>query len=166
MNILVVCHGNVCRSPLAEVALIRALPTYVTVTSAGFVGPGRLAAKKVREYATSHNYDLSQHRSKIATLRDLHENDLILYMDEKNLNHLNLLSIPAVSEKAISLGTLVGLQKIQDPAFIPRGEKLDEILGTIVQACKNLAAYIRARKDPRLSARVSRYPINSQRYVR
>src|SRR5256885_4021784 len=39
-NILVVCHGNVCRSPFAERVLQDALPD-VHVSSAGFLGPNR-----------------------------------------------------------------------------------------------------------------------------
>lgn len=150
MNILVVCHGNVCRSPLAEVVLRKNLPK-TAIVSAGFAGPNRPAAKKVREYAMRHDYDLSQHRSKVVTQEQLQKSDLILYMDNRNLEGLRQMSCDI--RKTMSLGSLVDVDRIQDPAYIPRGKKLDNILGTIEQACKNLAAFI-TKKDPRFSTRV------------
>ena len=41
-HVLMVCYGNICRSPYAEYALSRALRgTKTVVDSAGFFGPGR-----------------------------------------------------------------------------------------------------------------------------
>src|SRR5438046_10580226 len=41
-SVLVICHGNICRSPFAAALLARELaPHGIPVTSAGFVGAGR-----------------------------------------------------------------------------------------------------------------------------
>ena len=44
-SMLVICHGNICRSPFAAAVLrARLAGTGVCVESAGFFGPGRLLA--------------------------------------------------------------------------------------------------------------------------
>ena len=43
-SVLVICHGNICRSPFAAALLSRELAPYgVPVASAGFIGAGRPA---------------------------------------------------------------------------------------------------------------------------
>lgn len=80
---LVVCHGNICRSPYAAEAL-RGLfrdTGGVQVDSAGFVGPGRPSPPDAIASAHDRGVDLSHHRSKLLQPRDVGSADLILVMD-------------------------------------------------------------------------------------
>src|SRR5437879_8343582 len=61
---LVICHGNICRSPFAAALLARELAPYgIPVVSAGFIGAGRPAPPEALAAAAAHDVDLSCHRS-------------------------------------------------------------------------------------------------------
>ena len=83
-TILVVCHGNICRSPFAAGLLARALgPAGVLVQSAGFVGPGRLAPAEGCIAAARQGIDLSEHRSQLLTPVLAAESEIIIVMDAR-----------------------------------------------------------------------------------
>jgi protein-tyrosine phosphatase len=68
-RVLILCYGNICRSPYAE-ARLRALLARrrhegVFVESAGFFGPGRLANEMAQHVAQARLLDLSSHRSRV-----------------------------------------------------------------------------------------------------
>lgn len=82
--ILVVCHGNICRSPLAAGLLARALgPAGVLVASAGFVSPGRPVPAEGRIAAARRGVDLSAHRSQLLTPMLAGEARIIIVMDAR-----------------------------------------------------------------------------------
>lgn len=67
-RVLILCHGNICRSPYAEARLRvlldeRGLPGTV-VESAGFIGPGRPANDSAQRAARARNVDLAGHQSR------------------------------------------------------------------------------------------------------
>ena len=84
-TVLIVCHGNICRSPYAAAALVRTLPDAVRhsvrVESAGFVGAGRGAPADAITVAARHGLDLSRHRSAPLTHVGVRAADLIMVMD-------------------------------------------------------------------------------------
>lgn len=80
-SVLVVCHGNICRSPYAAALLRRSLPSQIRVGSAGFVGPGRSCPVVAVEVAAARGLDLSGHRSQVLTPPEVFAADLILVMD-------------------------------------------------------------------------------------
>ena len=86
-RILVLCHGNICRSPYAEHALARALPGAATtafpVDSAGFIGPDRSSPPQALEAAQRVGIDLSQHRSKLFTTELVQESSLVVVMSSQ-----------------------------------------------------------------------------------
>jgi len=80
-RILVVCTGNICRSPVAESLLKSRLPEK-TVTSAGtmaMVGSG--ADPSAIAVGMSAGLDLSTHRATQLTQSMLQEADLVLTLD-------------------------------------------------------------------------------------
>jgi protein-tyrosine phosphatase len=82
-RILVVCIGNICRSPMAEGLLKRALP-HVQTTSAGLgalVGQG--ADPTAVRVMADVGVDITAHRARMITDSIAREADLILVMDEQ-----------------------------------------------------------------------------------
>ena len=81
-SILVICHGNICRSPFAAAVLAyRVKPRGIRVLSAGLVGPGRQATSTARAAARSRGIDMSEHRSQLVTPSLLAQVDLVVVMD-------------------------------------------------------------------------------------
>lgn len=86
-SILMVCTGNICRSPTAEAALSRALRAEgghtILVDSAGITGShiGEPADRRSQMHALQRGIDLSSHRARGVNPRDFKQFDLILSMD-------------------------------------------------------------------------------------
>ncbi len=89
MKILMVCLGNICRSPLAEGILkekIKARGLDWQVDSAGTGGwhAGELPDHRSIKTARRHGIDLTDQRARKLRPDDLKNFDLILAMDESN----------------------------------------------------------------------------------
>jgi protein-tyrosine phosphatase len=80
-RILMVCTGNVCRSPAAQVLMSRELPG-CTIESAGIAAIGGAAIDPVMsELLTARGFDLSAHRSRRIDDLACRRADLILVME-------------------------------------------------------------------------------------
>lgn len=87
-NILILCTGNICRSPIAEAVLRERLSApQVTIASAGtsaLVGePADLLAIEV---AARYGFDLAAHRARQALPQMLIASDLVLVMTHAHLD--------------------------------------------------------------------------------
>ena len=92
-KILMVCLGNICRSPLAEGILKSKLSDNFIVDSAGTAGyhVGELPDKRSIEVAEKYGIDITNQRSRKFVKSDFKEFDLIYAMDGSNYH--NILSI-------------------------------------------------------------------------
>jgi len=86
-HILVVCVGNICRSPMGEGLLIQALKLAgmdaVQVRSAGLNAlVGHQADRVVNRLMLEHGIDVSAHRGRQLSLDMLRWADLVLVMEE------------------------------------------------------------------------------------
>lgn len=83
-RVLVLCHGNICRSPFAAALLERGMrergANGVEVLSAGFVGPDRPAPVNARVVAAEYGLDISSHVSRLVTGHSMQRADLIVVM--------------------------------------------------------------------------------------
>ncbi len=80
-SILVICLGNICRSPMAAVLLHRALPGY-EVTSAGLAPPiGAAADPRAVRLLAQEGCDLAGHRARAVEGALVDSADLVLVMD-------------------------------------------------------------------------------------
>lgn len=116
-KILVVCVGNICRSPLGECLLKQALPEK-SVSSAGIaslksklVGAG--ADSTMVEVSIANGIDLSAHQSKQLTAELCQEADLILVMEKKHIDMVADIS-PASRGKVMLYGHWIQ-KEIPDP---------------------------------------------------
>jgi low molecular weight protein-tyrosine phosphatase len=81
-TLLVICHGNICRSPFAAGFLRRTLaPVGIAVHSAGFIGFNRPAPPEALAAAERHGLSLSDHRSRPVTADLARNADLIIVME-------------------------------------------------------------------------------------
>jgi protein-tyrosine phosphatase len=125
MKILIVCLGNICRSPTAE-GVVRAIaarefPTLeVEVDSAGTADyhVGEPPDRRSIAAARRHGYDIAHLRARQVTLQDFDEFDYVLAMDTANLTVLERLQ-PADSraEAAMFLehAAFGGMRDVPDP---------------------------------------------------
>jgi protein-tyrosine phosphatase len=113
-SILVVCTGNVCRSPVAEGFLRARLgsrfgPTAPDVASAGVAGwDGDRAHPTSVETAAERGIDIGGHRARTVSTEALEEADLILAMDRGHRKAVGRTARSA-RERAFTLKELVRL---------------------------------------------------------
>ncbi len=117
-TILVVCVGNICRSPTAEYLLkqrFNALGKNINVQSAGLGAlVGKPAAPSAVELAAKHGIDLSPHIARQLTAEMIHEHDLILVMEENHIKGCESIT-PAARGKTHLLGRWNNGIEIPDP---------------------------------------------------
>ena len=90
-KILMVCLGNICRSPLAEGILKSKLNSDLfKIDSAGTAGyhVGELPDKRSIEVARKYRIDITNQRSRKFIKSDFEEFDLIFAMDKNNYNDI------------------------------------------------------------------------------
>ncbi|WP_418286670.1 low molecular weight phosphotyrosine protein phosphatase [Halorubrum sp. DTA46] len=92
-NILCLCYGNICRSPLAERYLRNGLAERgidgISVDSAGLrTTAGRKSPSEAVQVADEWRVDLSDHRSKPVTADLIEASDVVFVMDLLNYHHL------------------------------------------------------------------------------
>lgn len=90
-KILMVCLGNICRSPLAEGILKSKVPDLDVILDSAGTGAwhaGELPDKRSIEVAKKYNIDLAGQRARQITKDDLSSFDIIYVMDQSNYNNV------------------------------------------------------------------------------
>lgn len=93
MRVLVVCDGNICRSPMVA-AYLRARAAHaglahVVIDSAGLLGiDGAPAAPHAIAVGRENGFDLTRHRSRGLTAADVRAADVVVVMTLTHLDQL------------------------------------------------------------------------------
>ncbi|KUJ56672.1 low molecular weight protein-tyrosine-phosphatase [Chryseobacterium aquaticum] len=105
MKILMVCLGNICRSPLAEGILKSKLSDNFFVDSAGTISmhEGENPDKRAVKTAANHGIDISKQKSRPIRLSDLENFDKIYCMDLKNFEDVISMTKNEEQRKKVSL---------------------------------------------------------------
>jgi protein-tyrosine phosphatase len=131
MKILVVCIGNVNRSPLAAAILRRDLPKSTVDSCALSFGVNRPASPAAREYARTIGLDLSTHRSRQISPADKY--DLALVMNKQQREKVAAMC-PGIKTVALLGEQLQGEKGLPDPGFLSGQAKLDALALTATAA--------------------------------
>lgn len=96
LRVLMVCTGNICRSPTAEAVLRHkleraGLDRLVEVDSAGIVDfhVGSPPDRRAVAHGARRGYDLSKLRARLVTAADFERHDLLLAMDGDHVDYLS-----------------------------------------------------------------------------
>lgn len=159
LQVLFVCMGNVCRSPLAE-AVLRAklvrqgLDRLVAVDSAGTHGIHRGHPPDPRALALGarRGYPMADLRSRPVVAEDYARFDLLLAMDRQNLERLRDRCPPAARDRlhlllpfaAGLLGEAPAVDEVPDPYYGPPAG-FERVLDLLEPACDSLLEHLRQR---------------------
>lgn len=147
MKILMVCLGNICRSPLAEGIMQRKIKEHgldwqVDSAGTGAWHVGELPDRRSIATARQHGIDLSSQRARQLKPHDLDRFDIILAMDSQNYRDiLRLATTDAQGEKVHLIMNFVTPgrnQAVPDPYWDDNGfekvfEMLEEACGRVVE---------------------------------
>lgn len=153
-NILFVCLGNICRSPIAQgvithLARQRGLDGQLTVESAGLGSwhVGNPPDKRAQNAMSARGIDISAFRARRVTPEDFERFDLILAMDRSNRDAL-LKMAPRDHKHKVALfmdyAPNLCVHEIPDP-FFGDLDGFDYAYQLIEAACRGLLVSVTAR---------------------
>lgn len=153
-RVLLVCMGNICRSPTAEGVLryfvkINKLGDKVEVDSAGTHGyhVGEAPDFRTQRAAAVRGYNLSQLRARKVARQDLDYFDLILAMDKSNLDNLKRMATPEQQERMqlfMSYARNFDDDEVPDP-YYGLGHGFDLVLDMVEDASLGLLEEIKKK---------------------
>lgn len=156
-SILMVCMGNICRSPTAEGVLRQMLrdaelADAVRIDSAGTLDyhAGQPPDPRSQQHAARRGYDLSMLRARQVRSEDFEEFDLILAMDWQNLDELQELCPPHHRHKLMRLMEFAppGIDEVVPDPYAGGPLMFERVLDHIEQACRGLLTFLRTRLAP------------------
>lgn len=139
-RVLMVCIGNICRSPTAEYLLRHKLADpAIQVESAGLGALiGKPADPIAQEILAEQGVDMSRHRARQVNRAILNGFDLVLTMEERHLEAMHSMA-PEIRGRAFLIGKWQDNVEIPDPyrqqrpafehAYNLIGQSLDTWLG-------------------------------------
>lgn len=155
-RVLLVCMGNICRSPTAEVVLRTIiknnnLGSKVEVDSAGTHGyhVGEAPDSRTQRAAAARGYNLTQLRARKVARQDLDYFDLILAMDKSNLDNLWRMATPEQKERIklfMDYSKNFDDDEVPDP-YYGLGHGFDLVLDMVEDAARGLVDEIKLKLD-------------------
>ncbi|WP_440880751.1 low molecular weight protein-tyrosine-phosphatase [Tenacibaculum sp. C7A-26P2] len=146
MKILMVCLGNICRSPLAEGILAsKVVSKNIIIDSAGTSGyhAGEHPDKRSIKIAEKKGIDISKQRSRKFMIDDFEKFDLIYAMDESNFQDLITL---ARNENEIKKVKLIlkevsenKILNVPDP-YYGSNQGFEKVFEMLNEACEVIAS--------------------------
>lgn len=141
MKILMVCLGNICRSPLAHgimghLAKQNGLNWEIDSAGTGAWHSGEAPDKRSVKVAQSHGIDISTQRARQFQVSDFENFDRILVMDQENLK--NVLALAQNEEQKAKVALLLGDEIVPDPYW--DNNLFEPVFQMIEKACHQFIA--------------------------
>ena len=147
MNILFICHGNICRSPMAEFIMKKIVKdekledkinVYSRATSSEELGNGLYPpAARVLD---KHGIGYTTHRAKQIVPSDYYTYDYLFYMEDYNLKNIERF-FKDENGKVLKLGVFgLGGADIEDPWYTGNFEL---VYMQIYTCCKKLIEFLK-----------------------
>ncbi len=152
-SVLMVCMGNICRSPTAEGVLRHlvqeaGLQDAVYIDSAGTLDyhVGSPPDPRSQDHARRRGYDLSALRARQVSVQDFEKFDLVLAMDWQNLKELEALCPAGHRHKLRRLMEFAppGLSDIVVDPYARSRHAFEMVLDHVERACEGLLIHIRS----------------------
>ncbi|WP_235823565.1 low molecular weight protein-tyrosine-phosphatase [Azohydromonas sediminis] len=150
-RVLMVCMGNICRSPTAEAVLrtqaaLRGLARRVEVDSAGTHGwhAGEPPDPRAQAHGARRGYDLAPLRARRVQAVDFERFDLILAMDRDNLAQLLALRPPGAAarlELLMHFARRHAVDEVPDP-YYGAADGFERVLDLVEDACEGLLDHL------------------------
>ncbi|MBA3654152.1 MAG: hypothetical protein H0W70_08155 [Actinobacteria bacterium] len=132
INVLLLCTGNMCRSPVAEAFLRRKVDaagrTDVRVSSAGLLEAGRAAPDDNVAVMTSWGIDLIDHRSRQIDAEMLAAADLVVAMAREHVREV-VVNVPDAWPRTFTLREIV--RRGEEVGRRTAGQPLDEWIAKV-----------------------------------
>lgn len=146
MKILMVCLGNICRSPIAEGVLrhlVQARGLGWTVDSAGTANyhVGEAPDHRARAAMKRNGMNIDTLRGRQVAPYDFHRFDLLLAMDVNNINDLQRTAPDPTSRRRVKLlmdfHPVGSIREVPDP-YHGDDSDFDHVFNLVIAACENL----------------------------
>jgi protein-tyrosine-phosphatase len=133
-QLLFVCTGNTCRSPMAEILLKASLPSEAgwTVASAGVSAtPGTRASESARAAIAECGLSLENHRSQLVTPELVSRSAVIVAMTQRHMEKV-LQCVPSARDRIYLLSSF-------DPKAPKGADVMDPFCGSLedYRACRD-----------------------------
>ena len=155
-RVLMVCMGNICRSPTAEGVLRKYIQNnnlgdVVEVDSAGTHGyhVGEAPDSRTQRAAAVRGYNLSQLRARKVARQDVDYFDLILAMDKSNLDNLRRMAPPEAHQRIklfMDFSRNFDDDEVPDP-YYGLGHGFDLVLDMVEDAAQGLIDDLKKKLD-------------------
>ena len=154
VRVLMVCMGNICRSPTAHGVLEKLVADagwadYIAVDSAGTHGyhVGEPPDERAQQHAARRGYDLSAQRARELRREDFAQFDLVLVMDAANERAARAL---CPSDRTSRLRRLTDFCRTHSASEVPDpyyggAQGFEEVLDLVEDACHGLLAALQAQ---------------------
>ena len=137
-NVLMVCLGNICRSPLAHGIFEHLSKDYsITVDSAGTANyhTGNIPDSRSVKIAAATGINISNQKARQFIAADFDAFDYIFVMDYENLN--NVLKLAKTESDRNKVQLLLESDEVEDP-YYGGDQGFEIVFDEIEKACKNI----------------------------
>lgn len=152
-KILMVCLGNICRSPLAEGILqskVNADDVFVDSAGTAAYHVGELPDARSIEVARKYGIDLTTQRARKFTSKDFAKFDLIYAMDEDN--YRNILALTKDKNDAKKVKMILNEVHLQQNLSVPDpyyggNDGFENVYRMLDEACDIIVAKLESCKE-------------------